>query len=125
MRNLVTGATGFLGRRLCARLEADGQTVVGIASRQADLRVQGTLDRFSGPFDYVFHLAAWTQAGDFCLKHPAEQWLINQQINTNVLDWWQRMAPEAKLIAMGTSCSYDPQLPLIEENYLAGSPIDS
>ena len=26
---------------------------------------------------------------------------------------------------MGTSCSYDPDLELIEDNYLKGTPIDS
>ena len=30
-----------------------------------------------------------------------------------------------KLISIGTSCSYDPKLPLIENNYLRGTPIES
>ena len=38
-------------------------------------------------YDQIIHLAAWTQAGDFCLYHPGEQWIINQQMNTNVLAW--------------------------------------
>jgi GDP-L-fucose synthase len=29
------------------------------------------------------------------------------------------------LVSIGTSCAYDPDLPLIEENYLLGRPIDS
>jgi len=79
--------------------------------------------RFSDPFDQIWHLAAWTQAGDFCLHHPGEQWIINQQINTNVLEWWQSRQPQAKLIAIGTSCSYAPGAELVEENYLAGAPV--
>lgn len=125
MKILVTGATGFLGTHLCSRLRRDGNEVVALGSRDADLRTAGTLDRFGGRFDQVYHLAAWTQAGDFCLRHPGEQWVINQQINTNVLDWWVRVAPEARLIAMGTSCSYDPTLPLTENHYLDGTPIES
>lgn len=125
MKILVTGATGFLGTHLSSRLRRDGHDVVAVGSRDADLRTAGTLDRFSGAFDQIYHLAAWTQAGDFCLRHPGEQWIINQQINTNVLDWWVRVAPEAKLIAMGTSCSYDPALPLTENHYLDGTPIES
>jgi len=70
-------------------------------------------------------LAAWTQAGDFCLKHPGEQWIINQKINTNILEWWKNNQPQAKLIAMGTSCVYDCELPLSEEFYLKGTPIES
>jgi GDP-L-fucose synthase len=72
----------------------------------------------------IYHLAAWTQAGDFCLYHPGEQWIINQRINTNVLDWWQRRQPQAKLIGIGTSCAYAPDRELVEENYLTGVPID-
>ena len=45
--------------------------------------------------------------------------------NTSVLGWWQRHQPQAKLICMGTSCSYDPARELSEENYLGGEPIDS
>jgi len=70
-------------------------------------------------------LAAWTQAGDFCLYHPGEQWIINQKINSNVLEWWRDQQQQATLIAMGTSCSYDPSLPLFEDNYLKGIPEQS
>ncbi|HUY93172.1 MAG TPA: NAD-dependent epimerase/dehydratase family protein [Pirellulales bacterium] len=126
MKILVTGATGFLGSALTARLEGEGHSVVRLGSRNCDLTKADSLSAFSGvKYDQIYHLAAWTQAGDFCLYHPGEQWIINQQINTNVLAWWHQSQPQAKLIAMGTSCSYSPQLPLVEENYLDGAPIDS
>ena len=126
MEILVTGGTGFLGTALCARLEAEGHRVVRFSSKQADLTRPDSLDRFNDRrYDQVFHLAAWTQAGDFCLRHPGEQWILNQQINTNVLAWWQSRQPQAKLIAMGTSCAYAPDRELIEENYLEGQPIES
>jgi len=126
MNILITGATGFLGSTLCDRLERDGHTLVRLGSRNCDLTQPDSLDRFNDlRYDQIFHLAAWTQAGDFCLRHPGEQWIINQQINTNVLAWWQRHQPQAKLIAMGTSCAYAPELELVEENYLTGLPIDS
>ena len=57
------------------------------------------------------------------MHHPGEQWVINQRINTNVLDWWQSRQPQAKLIAIGTSCSYAPGSDLTEENYLSGDPV--
>lgn len=125
MKIIVTGATGFLGTALCRRLEQAGHDVTRLGSRDADLRQRGSLDRFTTKYDQIFHLAAWTQAGDFCLKHPGEQWIINQLMNTHVLEWWQRSQPQAKLITMGTSCSYSPDLPLSEEHYLNGTPIDS
>jgi len=126
MNICVTGASGFLGTALCCRLEADGHKVLKLGSRDADLRLGGTLDVFSAHrYDQIYHLAAWTQAGDFCLQHPGEQWVINQLINTHVLEWWQRAQPQAKLISIGTSCSFAPDRLLREEQYLEGAPIES
>jgi len=126
MKILVTGATGFLGTALCKRLEKDGHELVRISTKNCDLTKSDSLLKFNDEkYDQIFHLAAWTQAGDFCLTHAGEQWIINQQINTNVLIWWKEHQPQAKLICMGTSCSYDPDLALSEENYMIGKPIDS
>jgi GDP-L-fucose synthase len=127
MRIAITGATGFLGTALTRALEHQGSHELTLLSRKnCDLTDAATLRACSHPrYDRIYHLAAWTQAGDFCLHHPGEQWIINQQINTNVLAWWSAEQPQAKLIAMGTSCAYDESLPLVEENYLAGEPIPS
>lgn len=126
MNILVTGASGFLGVALCAQLEAQGHFLIRLTSKNADLTRQDSLDRFKGRmYDQIYHLAAWTQAGDFCLYHPGEQWIINQQINTNMLAWWEKNQPQAKIICVGTSCAYMPDLDLTEENYLVGTPIDS
>jgi GDP-L-fucose synthase len=94
-----------------------------VGSQDCNLLHPDSLQRFQEPYDRIWHLAAWTQAGDFCLHHPGEQWVINQHINTNVLDWWQSCQPQAKLIAIGTSCSYAPNVELSEENYLTGTPV--
>jgi len=100
-----------------------GHHVTGLGSRECNLVHPESLLRFREPYDQIWHLAAWTQAGDFCLHHPGEQWIINQHINTNVLDWWHTRQPQAKLIAIGTSCSYAPGTDLVEENYLTGNPV--
>lgn len=126
MKILVTGASGFLGRFLCQALSIEGHQVIGLDSKTCNLLKEDSLHAYNPlRFDQIFHLAAWTQAGDFCLRHPGEQWIHNQAINTHVLTWWHRFQPQAKMICMGTSCSYDPKFPLIEENYLQGMPIDS
>ncbi len=126
MNILITGATGFLGTHLSNQLAAQGHEVVRLSSKNCDLTQQNSLLPFSDrAYDQIYHLAAWTQAGDFCLSHPGEQWIINQQINTNMLNWWQKQQSQAKFICMGTSCAYDPDLPLSEDYYLTGMPIDS
>lgn len=126
MKIIVTGSSGFLGTALCHFLEAQCHKVIKLTSRNCDLRLTESLSAFnSEKYDLLFHLAAWTQAGDFCIKHPGEQWIINQQINTNVLSWWAESQPQAKLIFMGTSCVYDPKSELRETDYMLGEPIDS
>ena len=126
MKILITGASGFLGTNLCSQLETQGHDLIKLNSKNCDLTQPDSLLNFNHvSYDQIYHLAAWTQAGDFCLYHPGEQWIINQKMNTHVLTWWQKHQPQAKFICMGTSCAYDPDLPLVEENYLTGMPISS
>lgn len=126
MRILITGATGFMGSTLCPYLESLGHEITKVNSKIADLTKADSLNQFNGTkFDQIYHLACWTQAGDFCLYHPGEQWIINQRINTNVLDWWAKHQSRAKMITMGSSCSYDPSMPHKEENYMIGTPTES
>jgi len=120
---LITGGTGFVGRALDSALRAKGHNPVCLGAKDCDLTRQDSLARFNDKkYEYIYHLAAWSRAGDFCRLHPGEQWIINQQINTNVLSWWQKDQPQAKLICPGTSLSYDAQQEMSEENYLKGIP---
>jgi len=120
---LVTGATGFLGRHLCPKLKALGCELFISNSKQVNLLQYDNLRVYDNhKFDYIFHLAAVTKAGDYCLTHQGDQWLYNQTLNTNILTYWKMQQPQAKMICMGTSCSYSPALPMVEDNYLLGPP---
>lgn len=125
MKVFVTGGHGFLGKSLCKKLTELNFEVTNPSSKDCNLYSPIDSNSFQDKFDLIIHLAAWTQAGDFCLFHPGEQWINNQKINTNVLDWWFNHQKQAKLIFMGTSCSYSPDLELTEDNYLIGEPIQS
>lgn len=126
MKSLVTGATGFLGGHLVKTLRNAGHEVIALGSKDADLTQPDSLMPWTEEkIDLIFHLAAWTQAGDFCLHHPGEQWLINQMINTNILAFWAAHHRSAKLIGMGTSCCYQPGTPHTEDRYLLGEPTES
>jgi dihydroflavonol-4-reductase len=89
VRFFVTGATGFIGRHLCARLAADGHAVVALVrspARAESLQhlgvrlVYGDLSRFADPgfvlpaCDVVVHAAAVITA-----ERPADYDRINHQ----------------------------------------------
>jgi GDP-L-fucose synthase len=123
MKALVTGGTGFLGRHLVPYLQDKGIEVTVLNSRKCDLTDRANLQRLAAePVDRIYHLAAWTKAGDFCLYHKGEQWIVNQLINTNILWYWRERQPQATFITMGTSCAYPPDRELREENYMTGEP---
>jgi len=118
---LITGSTGYLGKHLIPVLHKLNILCRVSNTTEGNLLKYKNLKQFNNiDFDYIFHLAAYTKAGDFCLFHPYDQWLINDKINHNIIRYWVENQPQAKFIGMGTSCSYDPNLPMIEENYLDG-----
>ena len=123
MKVLVTGISGFLGRHLRKELEERGWEIYISNTKVANVMDDKNLHVYNDvKFDYIFHLAAHTKAGDWCLYNKGSQFEINQRINSNILKYWNDHQPQAKMIAMGTSCSYAPDMIMSEENYLHGQP---
>ena len=133
MNAIITGSSGFVGRSLTRLLQSQGWNIVGLNSTRGNLLSHNpdTLAMYinmhedfvpTEEVDIIFHLAAVARAGDWHLSHKGEVWTQNQRINTAILEFWRLKCPQAKMIAMGTSCSYSSTLPLKEENYLKGYP---
>ena len=80
----VTGSKGFLGSHLVSRLKIDGHQVDCPSSKEVNLFSEKHLNKIKKKYDEIYHLAVWTEAGDFCLKYPAFQWIKNQTINLNI-----------------------------------------
>lgn len=125
MKILVTGGTGFLGRHLVKKLSSENSEVFISNTKNGNLYdYEGFSNCFGDiKFDYIYHLAAKTKAGDYCLTHKGEQWIDNQRLNTNILRYWVEKQSQAKIIAMGTSCMFEPSdKPLEEKDCLVGDP---
>ena len=72
-------------------------------------------------YDLIIHAAAYQGAGDFTVKYPADQFFKNNLIHTNTLECWKRHQPVAKLIGIGSSCSYPGDIEDIsEEDFFTG-----
>lgn len=124
MKALVTGATGFLGRHLVKKLETLNYEISISNTKIGNLDSIDNLKIYDNTkFDYIFHLAANTKAGDWCKYHKGDQWISNQLINTNILKYWKEKQPQAKFISFGTSCSYGPSdYPMNESDYMLYEP---
>lgn len=129
---LMTGGTGFVGKNLKEVAKNNELKVTLIGSADCDLKNTEQVkylfeDEFAGKkFDYIFHGAAMQGAGDFTLKHPAEQIHINSLIHINLLEAWRLYQPQAKFIGMGSTCSYPGNLSVLKESdYLTGKLHDS
>ena len=122
----ITGGSGFLGRNLISFLKKRKIKIFAPSSKELNLLKYNDLKKIKNNFDTIYHLAAWTQAGDFCLKYPMDQWVVNQEINTNIIKWWSVNGNRnSKITIIGTSCCYDEKGSFNEANYLNEKPHDS
>jgi len=123
---LITGGTGFIGQHLQQELRRRGTSFFTFSRHDFDLTVW---DQARAVFERnrhataILHLASFQAAGDFPAQHPAEQIFVNSLMHTHVLECWRRLAPGARLVAIGSSCAYPGQATrLIEEVFLDGEP---
>ena len=131
-RVLVTGAAGFIGRRLATRLAAAGARVTGfdrirpnlqgmtIDFRQADLRDTETLGDAVAEAEVVFHLAAANGHGA-SMDEPRADFEDNVMGTVSLLAAVARRAPRARVVLASTRQLYGraASLPADEQHVVA------
>lgn len=92
---LVTGASGFVGRRLVTRLQSDGYQVRTFCASDGDI---ATSELSFSDVGHVYHLAARTFVPDsWC--NPVDFYRVNVLGTLNVLDFCRRTGASATIIS--------------------------
>ncbi|MBD5133145.1 MAG: NAD-dependent epimerase/dehydratase family protein [Clostridiales bacterium] len=122
---LVTGATGFLGKRVCKKLDERGLPYIKTAlSLGADLRNPGqTMTLFeSVKPEYVLHCAAYVGGIQFGLKHTAEMFSNNLLMSINLFEACRRYQVK-RLVNPISNCSYPAKATLFREDEYWDGPL--
>jgi len=121
VRILVTGADGFVGRRLCSWLETQGDTVVAaggphLSTRPGahrldiiDLQAVRELVEAARP-EAVIHLAGISSVAQ-SHQNPTATFTINVLGAVNLLTAVRDLAPRARVLLVGSGEVYGPVAP--------------
>ena len=122
---LVTGATGFLGKRVCKMLASLGKEFHPTSlSLGLDLRDhQATLNFFRNKKpSYLLNCAAFVGGIQFGLKHPAELFNNNLQITINLLEASKDVGVK-RIINPISNCSYPGEATFFKEHEFWDGPL--
>jgi len=124
-RVLITGGYGFLGHHLCTRLKDQGWKWVGrFHSAQYDFtEKKDVMTCFKQVMpDVVVHLAAKCGGIGANMANPADFWRENLLMGVHTMEACADIG--AKLIMVGTTCSYPKlaELPFDEDDIFNGYP---
>ena len=122
---LVTGATGFLGRRVCRQLE-----LLKIPCKKTSLSLgldlrnrEETLDYFSEHRpQYVLNCAAYVGGIQFGYKHPAELFHNNLQMTLNLLEASAQFGIK-RIVNPISNCAYPGSATFFKEEEFWNGPL--
>ncbi|NND74639.1 MAG: GDP-L-fucose synthase [Ilumatobacter sp.] len=125
-RVVVTGGSGFLGRRVVDRLRAEGADVAAPGHDEYDLTEPGAATAMLAahrPTD-VIHLAARVGGIGFNLAQPAPLYLSNLLMGTHLIEAARHTPGVEKTVLVGTVCSYPKftPVPFSEDDLWNGYP---
>jgi GDP-4-dehydro-6-deoxy-D-mannose reductase len=111
MKVFVTGASGFVGRKLVPRLEAAGHTTIG-ADREVDVTNPSSLHRALGQHrpDAIIHLAAVSSVAA-SWREPERCFHINFRGTRNLIHAAEELCPAARLLLIGSADEYATTTP--------------
>jgi GDP-L-fucose synthase len=125
VRVLVTGGGGFLGSHLVERMRHDGVDPFVARRRDYDLTIAADVERLFADArpELVVHLAAEVGGIGANRDNPGRYWYANLMMGAHVLEQ-SRVAGVAKLLLLGTICSYPKfaPVPFREEDLWDGFP---
>ena len=106
-RIVVTGGTGFLGQQVVRELDREGAKVVGVGSRDYDLRSRDRIERLIDDTtpDALVHLAAVTGGIGANRDAPGTFFYDNAIMGIELLEACRAHQVE-KVVIAGTVCSY-------------------
>jgi len=121
---LVTGANGFLGRRVVKQLEKrNPKKIICPSSKDCDLREKENCKAIVKDVDLIFHVAGKVGGIGIMQEKPAERFYDNIMMSTNLIHEAKEANVE-KFIGIGTVCSYPKfaKVPFTEDLIWDGYP---
>ena len=123
---IVLGADGFVGRHLVARWRACGWPVHAIGRSAGDFTDNAVVDAAlaaAPKAQRLLHTITKQRTGPVQYDIQGELLLDNTRIHLNILEAWRRYQPQAKLISLGSSCTYaEAPHPVDESLFGLGAP---
>jgi GDP-L-fucose synthase len=122
---LVTGASGFLGKRVCRQLEQSNQKYIATSKTLGlDLRdTAATLAFFAQHKPaYVLNCAAYVGGIQFGYKHPAELFHNNLQITLNLLEAAKQYGVK-RIVNPISNCAYPGSATFFKEDEFWDGPL--
>lgn len=122
---LVTGATGFLGKRVCRLLDKQNKPHIKTSlSLGLDLRDQSATFNFfeKHKIDFVINCAAFVGGIQFGYKHPAELFQNNLLMTISLLEAVKRYQIK-RIVNPISNCAYPAKATLFKEEEFWDGPL--